>query len=58
MQMQVNIGLEDLYSGKSFDAEIKRHEVCSVCGGAGAEPGVEQVRVSHCLDRPTMLTPP
>ena len=47
MQLQVNVALEDLYTGKTFEAEIKREEVCSVCHGHGAEPGAEQIKVSR-----------
>lgn len=43
--MQVEVSLEDLYTGKELEVTIERHRICSKCKGVG---GTDATAVATC----------
>jgi molecular chaperone DnaJ len=45
---QMSISFEEAAFGCEKEIEIKRTEVCSLCGGTGARPGSQPIRCPNC----------
>lgn len=48
LEVEVEISLEDAFSGVDRDIKIPRAEQCERCGGSGAEPGSKAVTCPVC----------
>lgn len=48
LQYRLDLSFEEAVFGIEKEIEITRDEVCSTCGGVGAEPGTSPVRCSTC----------
>jgi molecular chaperone DnaJ len=48
LQMQVTLKFEEAVFGVEKEIEFERDEVCSRCGGSGAEPGTTPTRCPTC----------
>jgi molecular chaperone DnaJ len=48
LETEVEITLEEVFSGTDRDVEFKRLDVCSTCKGTGAKPGSQPVKCSTC----------
>lgn len=48
LQMQVALTFEEAVFGIEKEIEFSRDEICSHCGGNGAEPGTSPVKCSTC----------
>jgi len=48
LEMEMEITLEEAFSGVDRDVRIPRTEVCDRCGGGGAEPGSKVVTCPTC----------
>lgn len=48
LQIEVDITLEEAYSGTEKTITVPRYEVCSTCGGSGARPGSKKTTCSQC----------
>ena len=48
LETEVEITLEEVFSGTDRDVEFKRLDVCSTCKGTGARPGSQPVKCSTC----------
>lgn len=48
LQYKIELTFEEAVFGVEKEIEITRDEVCSTCGGSGAEPGTSPVRCSTC----------
>lgn len=48
LQVQVEVTLEEVLSGKEFKLDIPRHESCETCGGSGAAKGTNVQNCSTC----------
>jgi molecular chaperone DnaJ len=48
IQIEVDITLEEAYSGVEKNITIPRYEVCSTCQGSGAKPGSKKTVCSQC----------
>jgi molecular chaperone DnaJ len=51
LQYRVELTFEESVFGVDKEIEITRDEVCSRCGGSGAEPGTSPVRCATCNGR-------
>ena len=48
LQYRLDLTFEEAVFGADKEIEITRDEICSTCGGVGAEPGTSPVRCSTC----------
>jgi molecular chaperone DnaJ len=48
LQMQVTLTFEEAIFGVEKEIQFQRDEVCSTCGGSGAEPGTTPQRCTTC----------
>ncbi len=48
LKYDLEMTLEDAFSGVETEIDIPRFEQCSKCGGSGAKPGTSQKRCSRC----------
>lgn len=48
LQMPLTLTFEEAIFGAEKEIEFQRDEVCSRCGGSGAEPGTSPVRCATC----------
>lgn len=48
LEVEVEITLEEAFSGVEKDVRIPRKEACPVCGGSGADPGSKVVTCPVC----------
>ncbi len=48
LEVQVEISLEEAFTGVERDVRIRRVESCSRCDGSGAEPGTSVITCPHC----------
>lgn len=48
LQYRVELTFEEAVFGVEKEIEITRDEVCTTCGGSGAEPGTSPVRCATC----------
>ena len=48
LRYDIQINLEDAYSGVTTEINIPRSETCDVCGGSGAKPGTGPKRCPQC----------
>lgn len=48
LQYRLELTFEEAVFGVEKEIEITRDEVCSTCGGSGAEPGTSPVRCATC----------
>jgi molecular chaperone DnaJ len=48
LQLRLDLSFEQAVFGVEKEIEITREEVCSTCGGSGAEPGTTPVRCATC----------
>jgi molecular chaperone DnaJ len=48
LQMQITLTFEESVFGVEKEFEFTREEMCSTCGGNGAEPGTSPVKCSTC----------
>ncbi len=48
LELQLEISLEEAFSGIDRDVRIPRTESCERCGGSGAEPGTKAVTCPAC----------
>ncbi len=48
LSYSINLTFEEAVFGVDKEIEVTRDEVCSTCGGSGAEPGTTPVRCSTC----------
>jgi molecular chaperone DnaJ len=48
LQYNLEISLEQAYSGLSTEIQVPRTERCSECGGSGAKPGTSPKKCSEC----------
>lgn len=51
LQYRLELTFEEAVFGAEKEIEITRDEVCSACGGSGAEPGTSPTRCSTCNGR-------
>lgn len=51
LQVRVDLAFEEAVFGVDKDIEFTRDEVCSSCGGSGAEPGTTPTRCATCNGR-------
>ncbi|KAG0027177.1 DnaJ- protein scj1 [Podila clonocystis] len=48
MRMELEVTLEELYSGKSIEIEVSKQVICGHCGGSGAKSAEDVVTCSGC----------
>ena len=48
LETEVEITLEEVLTGADRDVEFKRLDVCQVCTGSGAKPGVDPITCPTC----------
>ena len=48
LETEVELTLEEVFSGAERDVEFKRLDVCQTCTGTGAKPGTEPTRCPTC----------
>lgn len=48
LRYDINISLEEAYSGLRREIEVPRTEICQTCGGTGARPGTKPKRCPRC----------
>ncbi len=48
IQLEVTLTFEEAVFGVEKEIEFSRNEICSRCGGSGAEPGTSPVRCATC----------
>ncbi len=48
LETQIEIDLEDVYSGTEREVEFTRQDLCATCEGSGAKPGSEPVTCVTC----------
>lgn len=48
LRYNLEITLEDAYSGKTVDITVPTSSACEVCSGSGAKPGIPPVNCSAC----------
>ncbi len=48
LQMEVELTFEEAIFGVEKEVQFRRDEVCSTCGGSGAEPGTTPTRCATC----------
>lgn len=48
LQYRLDLSFEEAVFGTDKEIEINRDEICSTCGGSGAEPGTSPTRCSSC----------
>ena len=48
IQIEVDISLEEAYSGVEKTITVPRYEACSTCQGTGAKPGSKKAACSQC----------
>lgn len=51
LEYSVEISLEEVLTGKSFDIEVPRRETCAECQGSGAEKGSKKKSCPDCGGR-------
>lgn len=48
LQYRLDLSFEEAVFGAEREIEINRDEICSTCGGSGAEPGTSPIRCPNC----------
>lgn len=48
IQIEVDISLEEAYTGVEKTITVPRYEICSTCQGTGAKPGSKKTACSQC----------
>jgi len=48
LQIEIDITLEEAYSGVEKTIQVPRYEVCSICEGSGAKPGAKKTTCTQC----------
>ncbi|KAF9400890.1 DnaJ- protein scj1 [Podila epigama] len=55
IRMELDVTLEELYSGKSIDIEVSKQVICNHCGGSGAKSMDDVVTCSACQGQGTRI---
>lgn len=56
IQSEVELTLEEAYTGVTKAIKVPRHDICSTCNGSGAKPGTQAKTCPRCQGRGQVIT--
>lgn len=56
IQYEVDLTLQEAFSGVSKTIKVPRHDLCEACKGTGAKPGTQAKTCSRCQGRGQVIT--